>query len=227
MRVFLFCWLVLGCGTVLAQPDGYIEGTVKGESGEALPGAYIVVQGTDLPQRTVAAIGDEGRYRIAVPAGNYRIEISFIGYKAEIRERVAVRSGRSTTLNVILREQVFLLEQSVVSASRRREKLLDAPASVTVVETADIRNNPSMNVADHVKDLPSVDFAKTGLANSSIVVRGFNSVFTGTLLMMTDNRLARVPSVRVNAPNFIPITSDDVERIEVVLGTGVGAVRAQ
>ena len=49
-----------------------------------------------------------------------------------------------------------------------------------VVEEADIRNNPSMNVADHVKNLPAVDFAKTGMANSSIVVRGFNSVFTGT-----------------------------------------------
>ena len=220
VRVFLFCWLVLGCGTVLAQPDGYVEGTVKGEAGEALPGANVVVQGTDLPERAVAAAGDEARFRIAVPPGNYRIEITFIGYRAEIRERVAVHSGRSTTLNVILTEQVILLEQSVVSASRRREKILDAPASVTVVESADIRKNPSMNVADHVKDLPSVDFAKTGLANSSIVVRGFNSVFTGTLLMMTDNRLARVPSVRVNAPNFIPITSDDVERIEVVLGPG-------
>ena len=220
MRLFLFCWLVLGCGTVLAQPDGYIEGTVKGEGGETLPGAYIVVRGENLAERTVAAAGGDGRFRISVPAGGYRVEITFIGYRAEIRDNVAVQSDRPTVLNVILREQVILMEQSVVSASRRQEKILDAPASVSVVETADIRNNPSMNVADHVKDLPSVDFAKTGLANSSIVVRGFNSVFTGTLLMMTDNRLARVPSVRVNAPNFIPITSDDVERIEVVLGPG-------
>ena len=30
VRVILFCWLVLGCGTVWSQPIGYIEGTVKG-----------------------------------------------------------------------------------------------------------------------------------------------------------------------------------------------------
>ncbi|MDE2999653.1 MAG: TonB-dependent receptor [Gemmatimonadota bacterium] len=220
MRVFLLCWLVLGWGTVSARPNGHIEGTVRGEGGEALPGANVVVTGVDVGELTRAATGDEGRFRFAVPPGNYRIEISFIGYRSEIRENVTVQPGRSTTLDVILAEQVIFMEKSVVSASRRREKILDAPASVSVVETADIRNNPSMNVADHVKNLPSVDFAKTGLANSSIVVRGFNSVFTGTLLMMTDNRLARVPSVRVNAPNFIPITSDDVERIEVVLGPG-------
>ena len=220
MRVLLLCWLVLGWGTVSARANGYIEGTVKGEGGETLPGANVVVTDVDAAERARAATDDEGRFRIAAPAGSYRIEITFIGYKSEIRENVTVQSGRSTALDVILEEQVIFLEKSVVSASRRREKILDAPASVSVVETADIRSNPSMNVADHVKNLPSVDFAKTGLANSSIVVRGFNNVFTGTLLMLTDNRLARVPSVRVNAPNFIPITSDDVERIEVVLGPG-------
>ncbi len=220
MRALLFLWMMQGVGTVWAQPGGYLEGTVTGAGGKSLSGANIVVQGNDQPERTGAAAGTEGRFRFAVPAGNYRIEITFIGYKPEIRENVSVQAGRSTTLNVILKEQVIFLEQSVVSASRRQERALEAPASVVVVEEADIRNNPSMNVADHVKNLPAVDFAKTGMANSSIVVRGFNSVFTGTLLMMTDNRLARVPSVRVNAPNFIPITSDDVERIEVVLGPG-------
>jgi iron complex outermembrane receptor protein len=220
VRALLICCLMLGCGAVWAQPGGYLEGTVSGESGEALSRANIVVQGTDFPERTGAAAGTDGRFRFAVPAGNYRIEITFIGYKPEIRENVFVQAGRSTTLNVVLKEQVIFLEQSVVSASRRQEKVLEAPASVAVVEGADIRSNPSMNIADHVKNLPAVDFAKTGMANSSIVVRGFNSVFTGTLLMMTDNRFARVPSVRVNAPNFIPITSDDVERIEVVLGPG-------
>lgn len=220
MRVFLLCWLVLGCGTVLAQPDGYIEGTVRGERGDTLPGANVIVTSGNAGERTRVATGDEGRFRIAVPAGSYRIEITFMGYKPEVREILTVQSGRSSRLDVILKEQLIFIEKSVVSASRRREKILDAPASVSVVETADIRSNPSMNVADHVKNLPSVDFAKTGLANSSIVVRGFNNVFTGTLLMLTDNRLARVPSVRVNAPNFIPVTSDDVERIEVVLGPG-------
>ena len=70
------------------------------------------------------------------------------------------------------------------------------------------------------EDLPGVDFAKVGVARSNAVVRGFNNVFSGTLLTLTDNRIARVPSLRVNAFNFIPLTNDDVERIEVVLGPG-------
>ena len=44
--------------------------------------------------------------------------------------------------------------------------------------------------------------------------------FRVRLLTLTDNRIARVPSLRLNAYNFIPVTNDDIERIEVVLGPG-------
>ena len=44
--------------------------------------------------------------------------------------------------------------------------------------------------------------------------------FRAHLLTLTDNRIARVPSLRLNAYNFIPVTNDDIERIEVVLGPG-------
>ncbi len=52
------------------------------------------------------------------------------------------------------------------------------------------------------------------------MVRGFNNVFSGALMTLTDNRLAHVPSLRLNAYNFIPVVNDDIERIEVVLGPG-------
>ena len=73
-----------------------------------------------------------------------------------------MRAGQTTRLDAILVEQVIILEQSVVSASRRREKILEAPASVSVVEDREIRNNPVLNVVDHIQDLPAVDFCKDG-----------------------------------------------------------------
>src|SRR5690606_9093957 len=54
----------------------------------------------------------------------------------------------------------------------------------------------------------------------NIVLRGFNNVFSGALYMLSDHRIAGVPSLRVNFPHFIPSTNDDIERIEVVLGPG-------
>ena len=215
----LLC-LFLTCGAVWAQPKGHIEGTVTGEDGEILPGAGIAVRGPALPDGTGSISSEEGRFRIALPAGIYEVEITHVGYRSERREAVQVRAGETARLDVALVEEVLYLGQEVVTASRRQEKILDAPASISVVDGGDVRNKPALTVADHVKDLPAVDFAQTGLANNMVVVRGFNNIFSGSLLTLTDNRIARVPSLRVNAMNFIPLVNEDVERIEVVLGPG-------
>ncbi len=53
-----------------------------------------------------------------------------------------------------------------------------------------------------------------------MVVRGFNNIFSGALHMLTDHRLAGVPSLRVNLMHFIPATDADIDRMEVVLGPG-------
>lgn len=220
MAKLMCLWATLGYGVAWAQSDGFIEGTVTEEAGESLPGANIAVRLPMADYKAGTTADSDGQFRIAVPAGNYQVEITFVGYKSDLRENVQVRAGQTTRLDVVLVEQVIFLAQSVVSASRRQEKILDAPASVSVVEGSEIRNNPALSLSDHVKNLPAVDIAKRGLANANVVVRGFNNIFSGTLLTLTDNRIARVPSLRVNALNFIPLTNDDVERIEVVLGPG-------
>ncbi len=75
-------------------------------------------------------------------------------------------------------------------------------------------------MSEYVKTLPGVDYAQTGISQGSMVIRGFNSVFSGALLTLVDNRIARIPSLRLNAYDMIPLTGDDIERIEVVLGPG-------
>ena len=68
--------------------------------------------------------------------------------------------------------------------------------------------------------LPGVDRAQTGLAQGTVVARGFNNVFSGTLLTIIDNRYARVPSLRFNAYSMFPTNDLDIDRIEVSLGPG-------
>ena len=59
-----------------------------------------------------------------------------------------------------------------------------------------------------------------GLGSSFVVVRGFNNVFSGNLLSLVDNRIASVPSLRVNAYSLIPTINEDIEQIEIVSGPG-------
>ena len=79
--------------------------------------------------------------------------------------------------------------------------------------------------ADHIKALPGVDLAATGLTQSYVVVRGFNNVSSGRLLSIVDNRYARIPALRINAINMIPTTDMDIERIELARGPGAALTR--
>ncbi len=203
-----------------AQGTGTLNGEVTGITGEPMFGANVAIRGASLDAPMGTVTGSDGGYVVtAVPAGTYEVHVTHIGYRAAIQE-VLIEAGGAHRLDFTLASTVIYLEQNVVSASRTQAKALDAPASVAVVEASEIRDNPVLTVADHVKDLPGVDFAQTGLVTSNVVVRGFNNIFSGALLTLTDNRIARVPSLRLNANNFIPVTNDDIERIEVVLGPG-------
>ncbi len=212
--------LVLWAGVAFGS-EGTLSGVVMGSEGEAIPGANVVLVSDLLPGGKIGTATDEdGRFRLeGLPAGEYQLNVTHIGYRSLTREGVGIVSGEQE-LMLTLETGIIFLDQNVVSASRRQEKVLEAPASVAIVEAEEIRNRPALSVAEHIRDLPAVDFSQTGLAQSNVVVRGFNNVFSGALLTLTDNRIARVPSLRLNAYNFIPVTNDDIERIEVVLGPG-------
>ena len=211
---------VLWAGVAFGQ-EGTLAGVVVGPEGEAIPGANIVLAGDLLPAGKVGTATDEdGRFRLeGLPAGVYQLSVTHIGYRSLTIDWVDIVGGEQRQ-RLRLETGIIFLDQNVVSASRRREKVLEAPASVAVVEAKEIRNRPALSVVEHIRDLPAVDFSQTGLAQGNVVVRGFNNVFSGALLTLTDNRIARVPSLRLNAYNFIPVTNDDIERIEVVLGPG-------
>ncbi|HIC67970.1 MAG TPA: TonB-dependent receptor, partial [Candidatus Latescibacteria bacterium] len=207
-------------GAVAAQEAGTLVGVVLDSDGQPLPGAIISVNGPELTKNAGSLADTSGAFLIQpLPSGLYDVEISHLGYRNVVKS-VRIGAGETRDLNFVLEVALIYLEQSVVTASRTQEKALDAPASVAIVEGEEIQDRSVLNVSEHVRDLPGVDYAKNGLVQSNVVVRGFNNIFSGALLTLTDNRLASVPSLRLNANNFIPVVNDDIERIEVVLGPG-------
>jgi iron complex outermembrane receptor protein len=119
-----------------------------------------------------------------------------------------------------LSERSFNLNPITVTTSKRVEKALDAPAAIEVVSREAIEARPTVTPVDHVREQAGVDYVNTGLMSSNVVVRGFNNVFSGATLNLTDFRISRVPSLRVNVAWFNPTTNADLDRIEVVLGPG-------
>ncbi|RKU22801.1 hypothetical protein C6500_03025 [Candidatus Poribacteria bacterium] len=153
-------------------------------------------------------------------AGVYTIIASSPGYSDVVMEDVALADDETKSLAIALSSETIQLEQVSVTASRRREKVLEAPASVALVGDSEIKDRVAPSVTEHLKSVRAVDVVTAGLGASYVVVRGFNNVFSGSLLSLVDNRIASVPSLRVNSYSFIPTISEDIEQIEVVSGPG-------
>jgi outer membrane receptor for ferrienterochelin and colicins len=203
-----------------AQP-GAITGVVSdSDTGRGLAGATVNVH---VPGgRTVASTmtNAEGRYRIAVAAGPYQVTVEMVGFEATPREAVTVPAGGSATLDVRMRMAAFALNPVVVTASRRQERATDAPARVEVISEQDIRARPAVTPVDHLRSTPGLAIITQGVQSTNVAARGFNNIFSGSLHMLTDHRLAGVPSLRVNVLHFVPTTNEDLQRMEVVLGPG-------
>ncbi|MDA0329948.1 MAG: TonB-dependent receptor [Gemmatimonadetes bacterium] len=205
-------------GSLTAQ-QGTLIGTVTNEAGATVDQAQIEVRGGAPNTGTLSDA--QGRYRIALPAGSYDLIVRRVGSRTTLFENVTVRSGQTTTFDIVLSSQAEILDAVVVTASRGTgEKSTEAPATTHTISSVEIEERPVQSVVDHLRSSPGVNIISQGVQASNVVVRGFSNIFSGALHVLTDHRLAGVPSLRVNLMHFIPSNEMDLERIEVVLGPG-------
>lgn len=216
------CALALLVHAPLQAQAGSISGLVRSAAGAApIPGAVVQVA-TPAGGRVASTLTNQsGRFLVVnVPAGVYNVTVTMTGYETARFNGVQVTAEQTQALSVDLVARAIDLDPVVVSASRRQERALDAPARVEVVGPQLIEERPAVQPVEHLRSISGIDIVQQGLQSTNVVARGFNNVFSGALLALTDHRIAAIPSLRVNALYMIPATNEDIERIEVVLGPG-------
>jgi len=216
----LFClWLGLNTSAAFAQTAAIKGKVTDAQSGETLPQANVQVTAAGVQSGAVSNLDGEFEVR-NLAAGTYTVIASFVGYDKKTLAGVNLKAGEIKTVNLALSGEGVVFNPVVISGSRRQEKALEAPVSISVLEASQIRGRAASTPTDYLRGMPAVDVATNGIAQSNVTVRGFNNIFSGALLSLTDNRYAAVPSLRLNAYNFIPLVGEDIARIEVVLGPG-------
>jgi outer membrane receptor for ferrienterochelin and colicins len=212
--------LLLLAALPAAAQTGTLSGRVMdAENGETVANAVIRLLTPEGRDVAGDLTDSDGRFSIRADIGEYVLEVTSLGF-ASRRIDVRIMAEAGEAVSVALIPEAIPLNPIVVSASRRPQKRLEAPATVEIVEKEEIRERAAPTVIDHVKGEAGVDVAQTGLSQSNVVARGFNNIFSGALLVMSDYRYAQVPSLRVNAYNFIPASNLDLEKVEIVLGPG-------
>lgn len=201
---------------------GTVAGVVRNaDTGEPLAEVRVEILSPAGQVMAGSRTDQNGAFRIvSVPAGTHVIVAARIGFDPGRSEGVTVAAGETTNLSFDLTQRPVILNPLVSSVSRQVEDAVSTNQRVEVVSTQDIEERPAVTPVDHLRAVPGVDIATHGVQSANIVTRGFNNIFSGSLFMLTDHRIAGVPSLRVNLMHMIPATNEDMERMEVVLGPG-------
>ncbi len=209
----LVCVLLLSTSLVWAQ-TGTIQGTVTDENGKALPGTNVQLVGTQFG----AATQNDGSYTIKdVPAGEYMLKATYIGFQ-EMTASVTITGDAVTTLALTLQEGSVFGETLVVTASKRQQKITEAPATIDVISARQIDEHPSSNLGELLAYEKGVDYIRTGVLGTGLNIRGFNSAFNSKNLQMNDNRLSTLIATGLPLGALGTTVKEDVERIEIILG---------
>ncbi len=203
--------ITLCCLFCAAYSQQIVTGIVTdARNGEPLVGVSVKVKGT-----TTGTITDiNGSFSLELPSDASALIFTFIGFS----EKEIPATEIKVPLSIALGETEVDLDQVVISGSKREEKILNSPSAITVVNAAQIRNSIPINLFKNIEGTPGVDIIPTSLVSGNVVTRGFNNVFSASLFTAVDNRIGSVPSLRVNAFQLIPTSTEDIERIEVVKG---------
>ena len=100
--VLAFLLFALPTAASAQQVDGNLEGRVMDASGQPLPDASVSVSGPSL-QGVRRAVTDRGGHfqLLALPVGEYTVQISHVAHETRTIERIGVGLGATTSLGIV------------------------------------------------------------------------------------------------------------------------------
>jgi hypothetical protein len=108
--------LLIGAGVSYSATTGKIQGVVRdAQTGEALPGANVVIDGT---QRGAVTDSDGFFLILLVDPGTYSMTASIVGYDAQRQTDIRVQTDLTSTVDFQIREATLELGEITVIAER-------------------------------------------------------------------------------------------------------------
>lgn len=216
MKEIILLLLLLACHLAFSQNSVTVIGkVVDKQTTEALVDVTVTVKGTVILTRT----DEQGRFHLSnLNAGKIVLVISHVGY---LTTEIPVEVDRydTTVTNISLNIENQIGNEVVISASKRPEKITNAPASIQVITTKDLEQFAGSNVTQLVSKVQGIEYTRSGVDDITFNARGLNSAFNNKVFQMVDGRNTMASaSAGLALFNNGSTIKDDIERIEIVLG---------
>jgi len=211
--LFLICFLA---AQVWAQ--GTITGKVTDLTGDVIIGANVLLDGSEMGAATDA----DGMYVIEnVPAGSHTVTVTYIGYNDDSRS-VSLGDGETAMVDFRLAESAVEIGGVLVyGASRKLERITEAPAAVSVIPEVELKRYSATGQAPLLFDSePGIDLVQNGMSDFNLNTRGFNSSLNRRVLVLVDNRQPATAFLGNQEWNGLSKPLEDLGRIEMIRGPG-------
>jgi len=200
--VFIFIPALLTAATLTGKVTDALTGI-------ALPGANVVVEGTERG----AASDSEGNFLIkSLPAGRYTIKTSFIGYETSSR-KLTLADEETRALDFKLRESFFQTQQVVITATREERILENTPVVMEIIGKTEIEERGAENLAQALEDRPGIIIQENAAGGKSLNLNGIDG---RRVLILVDG--LPLSGKLNNQVDLTLLDSDRIEHIEIVKG---------
>jgi TonB-linked SusC/RagA family outer membrane protein len=221
----LLLLLSLSISITYAQKTTITGQIVDRDSGEPLPGATIVIEGT-----TIGTFSDiQGKFSLQSSSKDDKLIITFIGY---IKQEIIV--GSQVDFKILLAPDATVLQDVIVTAIGIKAEKKSLGYAAQEVKGDDLSNSQQSNIVNalssKVAGINVVSSAGTPGASSSIIIRGRTSIRPdkNSPLFVVDGVPIDNGYSGTNQLDYsnraIDLNSDDVESVSVLKGAAAAAL---
>ncbi|AJW65167.1 Colicin I receptor precursor [Elizabethkingia miricola] len=172
--------------------NGKISGTVvELENLQPLAGATLVVRETGMQSKA----NNQGKYELALPAGSYTLDVSFMGYDQQTI-KIESLSGRENKYDITLQgnsnanKENVIKEVFISSTGKKRtpvayssvkqvlQEVKNSPVTISAISSEQINKSADRNAGEVVKKIAGISVRD----DKFIIIRGMNERYNLTYL---------------------------------------------
>ncbi|WP_121812063.1 TonB-dependent receptor [Mucilaginibacter kameinonensis] len=206
-------FLVLLPGISRAQLNGsyILSGKVDDDQGKPLVGATVSIKGTTNKTSTDTT----GKFSLTTSAKlPYTLVFTAVGYQPQ---EFYIKNANSA-VNITLTTQSLLVNEVVVTASRKEEKLLRSPVAIEKLSITALKQSPGPSFYDALENVKGVQMTTTSITLKVPNTRGFNSPNNFRFMQLVDGVDMQSATLGVPLGNAIGPTELDIASVEITPG---------
>ncbi|MEX0884407.1 MAG: outer membrane beta-barrel protein, partial [Cyclobacteriaceae bacterium] len=192
--------------------DGKTEFKISGkiidrQTDEPVPYATAILKETDSDVQLAGGVADdEGEFFFNITkAGKYKVELSYVGYKAAVREDVVVNANTPSVFlgNISIEEESVNLQEVTVEGMR---SLIEERVDRTIYNAENDKTTIGGDASDVLRRVPMLTVDLDG----NVSMRGSSNI-----LVLIDNKQSAIVANNI-ADALKQIPAEEIKSVEVI-----------